>query len=446
MASKGDAPNSIAAYERAMRTDPNNPECHNNLGVMLSNERRFTEAAGHFRRAIKIKPDYPDPHRNLGAVLTTFGEYDAGMECFQAALRLRPRYVEAHCGIGVIHSYLGNYDEAMAAYSMALAINPVYPEAHRNIAILRLVQGDLRRGFGQYEWRWKCSDTKLGVICEPQWDGSDLTGKTIFINSEQGLGDTIQFVRYLPLVKAKNPARIIFVTEAALIPLFRRTYPWVDDYVPYGKHAFKFDASCSLINLAGALGTTLETIPGGVPYLHATEAAAAKWRNELDHSHRSLNVGLKWRGNPVHGRDRDRSVPVQTFEPLLRLPGVRFFSLQTGPESKEPLEAGVASLLMRDWGGRFDLSTFEDAAGACAALDLIISVDTSLVHLAGAMGRPVWNLIICAPDWRWLLDRSDSPWYPTVRLFRQPRYGDWESVIHEVVCNLQLEVMKHGNR
>jgi len=300
-----------------------------------------------------------------------------------------------------------------------------------------LVRGDFLQGWEEYEWRWKTKDAAFPErnFAQPQWDGSPLEGRTLLLHAEQGLGDAIQFIRYLPLV-AQNGGNIVLECQPELQRLFQRMAPDLP-VLAMGQALPAFDVHCPLMSLSRVFSTDLGNIPQTVPYLHADAAEAALWGERLAGLGSSLKVALVWAGNPTNKNDRKRSLKLASLAPLAEVPGVRFISLQKGDATAEArtLPAGVALIDVAE-----DLKDFADTAALLANLDLVISVDTAVVHLAGAMGRPVWTLLPFAPDWRWLLGRADSPWYPTMRLFRQPAIGDWDAVIAEVREQLQLLV------
>ncbi len=416
-----------AAYEQALRLRPDYAAIHYNLGNLLRGHRDLDGAAACYRRALDLRPDYAQAHINLGVTLMARGELEAAADSLRRAIALRPDLPEAHDSLGAIFSASGRLDEALACYERALALKPDFADARWNRGLARLLRGDFAAGWPDYEWRWRCRRLQaLPDLPQPRWDGAPLGGRTVLLHAEQGLGDTLQFIRYVPLVEARG-GRVIVRCQDILLPLLSRCFPSAR-FVGYAAPAPACDVWAPLLSVPGLLGTTLETIPARVPYLFADPDLAAHWRRELAPV-RGFRVGIAWQGSPQHPWDRHRSVPLTAFEPLARLPGVRLVSLQRGPGYEQ-----VASL-----GGRFPLVTpgdqvdrvagaLMDTAAIMGQLDLVVSVDTSFAHLAGALGVPLWLLLPFSPDWRWMVGRADSPWYPTARLFRQERPGDWAEV------------------
>jgi hypothetical protein len=291
------------------------------------------------------------------------------------------------------------------------------------------MRGDFERGWAEYEWRWKLQgiDPANGPFSKPLWDGSDLHGRRILLQGEQGLGDTIQFVRYVSEIAARG-GRVLLSSKFELQRLFAHL-KGIEQYIPPNEAIPPYDLHCPLMSLPLRLKTTLSTIPAPIPYLQAEARLAAQWREKLL-SEPNLKVGICWAGSPVHTNDRNRSTVLESFAPLSRVSGVTYYSLQKGAAASQASRPPEGMRLI-DLSPQLD--SFDDTAAVISNLDLLISVDTSLVHLAGAMGRPVWTLLPFFSDWRWMLDRSDSPWYPTMRLFRQPRRGDWTTPIRQII-------------
>jgi hypothetical protein len=371
------------------------------LGSALRRLRRFEEAADACRKAIELNPTSPMERYNLGVV-----------------------YLD-QCRIA----------EAIACLREAVELKPTEPLPHWGLALALLVDGQFAEGWKEYEWRWECTELfpARPKFSQPTWDGSDLSGKTILLHSEQGFGDAIQFARYATLL-ARQEARVILQCS----PMMRRLFATIP-----GVHAIhcepeplpRFDVHCSLLSLPRTLGTTLETIPAQIPYLSANPDLAAAWKQRLAAIAGKRKVGIAWAGNPDHQRDQDRSCGLAALAPLASHADVALISLQKGPAASQTA-APPPGMILHDFTP--ELETFADTAALIANLDLVITVDTSIAHLAGAMGKPVWTLLAFAPDWRWLLNRTDSPWYPTMRLFRQPSPGDWGSVVAAVCEQLGL--------
>jgi len=366
---------------------------------------------------------------------------DEAIEDLRRAVQLQPTMADAHASLGVALSIQQRFDEAMAHFDNALAIDSHCAEAGWNRALLRLLSGDYRRGWPEYEWRWRCKRTiPLPPFSQPRWDGGPLQGRTILLSGEQGLGDTLQFVRYAPLVKALG-GRVVLQCPNELLPLLSRM-AGIDRLVAADAALPPFDVYAPLMSLPAAFHTTLETIPAEIPYLSADPGLVAHWRQELT-GIRGFRVGIAWQGSPRHAWDRLRSTALEQFEPLAGVDGVRLISLQKGPGS-EQLQALGSRLPVVDLGNRFDESAgpFMDTAAVLANLDLLVCADTALAHLAGAMGLRAWVALFFTPDWRWLLQREDSPWYPSLRLFRQSRPGDWAGVFRRMAEALAPEVKR----
>ena len=432
---KGEFDDAIDAYRRAIALNPNFPEVHSNLGNALKDKGQLEEAIAAYRRAIALRPNYAEAHSNLGNALKERGQLDEAIAAYRRAIALRPNYAEAHNNLGGVLIDQGRLDEAIAAYRRAIAFRPGYPEAHSNLSLSLLTSGDFQQGWEEHEWRWKCKDfsSPRRNFAQGQWDGCPLENRTILLHAEQGAGDAIQFIRYLPLV-AQRGGRIIIECHTELQRLFR-TMAGSHQVMAPTQPMPAFDLHCPLVSLPRVFGTNLGNIPKDVPYLHPDAEDAGRWQHRPGEQAPAVKVGLGWAGNPRHKNDRNRSIKLARLAPLGQLPGVRFFSLQKGAAAAEA-KTPPPGMELVDW--TEELKDFADTAALIANLDLVIAVDTAVVHLAGAMGKPVWTLLPFNSDWRWLLERQDSPWYPTMRLFRQPSRGDWDGVMTRVVEALSL--------
>jgi Tfp pilus assembly protein PilF len=463
-------PGEAAAHlQQALRLRPDFPEAHNNLGIALLNQGKPAEAVGFFRQALRLQPDFPQAYNNLGNAFKEQRQFDQAEANYREALRLRPGFAEVHNNLGFLfvnqgklgeavasfremarlqpgspeaYNSLGNalqaqgqLEEAEASYREALRLRPDFVEAHFSRALGLLQSGDYARGWPEYEWRWRRPRTPPRPFQQPRWDGGPLGGRTILLYCEQGLGDAIQFVRYAPLVKDRGGA-VVLECPGALIPLLS-TCPGIDRPVARGQPLPDFDVQVPLLSLPGLLGTTLQTVPAQVPYLFAEEKRVERWRRVLGPPP-GLKVGIIWQGNPQHPADYVRSIPLAQFAPLAGVEGVRLVSLQKGP--------GVEQL--RELAGRFPVTelseeldaeggAFLDTAALMKSVDLVVTSDTAAAHLAGALGVPVWVALSRMADWRWLREREDSPWYPTMRLFRQSRLGDWAPVFEAMAGELR---------
>jgi tetratricopeptide (TPR) repeat protein len=418
----------LSSYDAALALRPAYPEALSNRGVVLNEMKRRIEALESLDRALALRPDYAEALSNRGAVLHAMKRYDEALVSLDRALALRPDHAEAHCNRGAVLCELMRVEEALGCYDRALAARPDMPEAHWNEASLRLLLGDFARGWAEYEWRWKREALAKTVRAfpRPRWSGKDeIEGKTILLHSEQGYGDSIQFCRYAPLVAARG-ARVLLEVERPLRALMT-TLAGVSQVLVKGEPLPQFDLHCPLLSLPLAFGTELSTIPARTPYLHAAQERRDYWRARLGPTRRP-RIGLAWSGNPSHHRDTDRSIALRALLPVLRS-GATFVSLQKNVRPDDAAELAARRDIL-DFAGSLD--DFSDTAALIAELDLVISVDTSIAHLAGALGKPTWVLLPYLPDWRWLLGRDDSPWYPSLRLFRQDANRRWESVVARV--------------
>ena len=433
LSEQGKLDEAAVCYRRALALKPDYAEAHNNLGVALSDQGKLDEAVACYRRALALKPDYAEAHNNLGVALSDQGKLDEAIACYRRALALKPDYAEAHNNLGLALSEQGKLDEAVACYRRALALKPDHAKAHWNQSLLTLLTGDFERGWAEYEWRWKIEEQHFQrrIFSQALWDGRPLAGRTILLHAEQGLGDTIQFIRYVSLVKERG-GRIVLECQPSLLPLLA-DFPGVDRLLARGQALPAFDVQAPLLSLPGILGTTLDSIPAQVPYLRADPERVQSWRKKLE-ALDGFKVGIVWQGNPQVKADRQRSIDVRYYEALAQVEGVRLVSLQKGP--------GTEQLQRRfpifDLGDRLDAGgAFLDTAAVMMNLDLVISSCTSVPHLAGALGVPVWLALALVPDWRWLLEREDSPWYPHHRLFRQSRPGDWSELFERIAGALR---------
>lgn len=426
LAARGEHDKAIEHYRRALAIDPNHLEALNNLGGALTELGAFDEATIYYRRVLAIQPANAAAHNNYGRVLAQRDELDSATQHFRQAISLQPHSVDAYINLGNVLMEEGDPAAAHDSYSRALALEPLHESAHWNDGLALLVQGDLALGFEQ--WRWNTAAARrFGTVKE--WRGEALDGATILIHAEQGFGDAIHFARYLPLVAARG-GRVVFEAPVEQHRLFAGI-DGVTEVIAFGDKLPEFSWQCPLLSLPLAFNTTLATVPNAVPYVSANSAAVEEWRRRVAGS--GFKVGLVWAGRPEHKRDRHRSLPLSQLGPLAKLPDTAFFALQKGAAvgEAENAPAGMRLEILSPL-----LGDFADTAAAIMALDLVISVDTSVAHLAGALGKPVWILLPHAPDWRWLEQRSDSPWYPTARLFRQDSSRRWASVVEHVADEL----------
>ncbi len=418
----------LQSYDRAIALVPDDDNVLHNRGAVLLCLSRFDEALTLFERLIATAPDHADNWSCHGVALASLMRLDEALASFEKSLELDPQSLRAGNGKGMALVALGHADEAIVEYKRIAAIHPGNPMTHGNLAFAELVSGNLPDGFMNYEWRRKDGPIGKGQrnYPQPEWTGESLAGKTLLLHPEQGLGDVVQFSRFVPILAAQG-ARIVLETPAALTTLMR-SLDGNPTIISTGDALPPFDVHAPLMSVAHRLGVTLETIPAAVPYLHADQMKRSAWREKLAPL-KGKRVGICWSGHHIHRNDHARSIPLATFLPALDVPDVSFVSLQR--EVRDADEAQLrAQPNISNW--MSDVSDFADTAALIAELDLVVTVDTSVGHVAGALGKPVWILITSAPDWRWLLSRQDSPWYPTARLFRQKTIGAWHSVIADV--------------
>lgn len=408
----------IVAYEAALRLEPSNLGAMTNLGVALQETGQLEDSLALLKCAAALAPNDPGVRTDLAITLLKAGDVAGAEDALNRAIASDSAYGRAWSNLGNLLQSRLKLAEARMAHESALTIDRDDPDFHWNHAITLLLDGDLKKGFAEYEWRRKIPGFGTVPVTGPAWDGSAARDRTILVYSEQGLGDTLQFCRYAPML-ARTGAKVIVACPRKLAPLLAtldgplKVVSSLDD-VDY------YDWQAPLMSLPHLMGTTLKTVPGNVPYL----SVPPDTESPIPASQSGSRIGLVWGGNPENPDARHRSIALERLRPLFGVDGIEWISLQVGPPRRQILETG---LKIHDLAP--DLSA---TAAAITDLDLVITVDTSIAHLAGALGRPFWLLLSHSPDWRWLLDRDDSPWYPTARLFRQPTPGDWTSVIGEV--------------
>ena len=426
----------IRWYERALAVDLNQAETCCNLANVYRKLENLDVAAELFRRAISSRPNFPLAHYSLGLLLQEQGRWAESEGLFRKAVAQNPTFAEAFNALGTTFKEQGRLEEAIAHYRRALDCNPDLPEAHYNLGVSMLLAGQLDRGWPEFEWRWQTvSKQNVRDFGKPQWDGQTLPNKVILVHAEQGLGDTIQFCRFVPM--AAERADIVFEVQRPLLGLLRG-FPGVRELVAHGDPLPFFEAHCSLLSLPRALKIGIDEIPAEVPYLTAEPQRVVRWQNVIPTS--GFRIGIVWQVNPKSETLRRRSIPLSYFGKLARIPGVRLISLQKTPgldDLGEITEKEILSL-----GPDFDTGpdAFLDTAAVMENLDLIITADTATAHLAGALGRPTWVALRHVPHWTWLMERHDSPWYPTVRLFRQQQRDNWDTVFDSIERELRILV------
>ena len=415
----------VQCLEAALRLRPSHPRLHLLLGAIHKQAGRLEAAAQCCRQEIALEAANPDAHYNLGLVLQNLERPLEAMAAYRQALALRPGHTGALINQSLLYQEQSELDAAIACCEQVLRLEPAHAEAHWQLGTALLAKGDWERGWPEYEWRWKLEDftTPAGSFTQPLWDGRELAGRRILLHSEQGYGDVIQFIRYAPLVVQRG-AEVLLGCPPALTALLARA-PGVSQAAAGRAGLPAFDFHAPLLSLPAIFRTTQATLPATVPYLAPPQEVFPIGPTAPG----SLKVGLAWAGDPKHKNDRNRSMPLRHFGPLMDLPGVQWFSLQAGARASDLAQAPWADRVT-DLGARF--ADFDQTASAIAQLDLVIAVDTAVAHLAGALANPIWTLLPFAAEWRWMVRRPDTPWYPTMRLFRQSRPGDWPGLMDRV--------------
>jgi tetratricopeptide (TPR) repeat protein len=425
----------LGEFDRALALKPDLASAYNNRGNALQQMRRLDESRASFDKAIALKPTYAQAFNNRGSVLADLLRHEDAIADYDRALAINPDYAEAHYNRGIALREMNRQDAALQSYERALALSPNYALAHWERGLCLLQMGRFAEGWRAYEWRWKTPvlGTAARHFTQPLWTGeTPIEGKALLLHSEQGLGDTLQFCRYAKSA-AEAGARVILDVPRPLASLME-SLTGVAEIVATGDPLPTFDMHCPLLSLPLALNTTLDTIPASGAYLKADPEKIAAWRTTLGPSPKQ-RIGISWSGNPAHRNDHNRSIPLSEFVKMLP-PGLEYVSLQK--DLRDGDRAILADARVRDFGDA--LQDFSDTAALCDLMDDVISVDTSIAHLAGALGKPVRILLSFSPDWRWLLHRSDTPWYARAKLYRQQNIGDWRAVLTGVRADLSAGV------
>jgi tetratricopeptide (TPR) repeat protein len=430
----------LACYDRAVALDERCAEIHSSRAAILNDLRQWGAGLVSCDRAIALNAELAEAHCNRGAALHGLGKLDAALASFDRAIELRTNYSEAYSNRGNVLKDLQQFDVALASYASAIALKPDYAEAHCNRALVLLLTRRFEDGWREYEWRWSSRHgsniRERRQFSQPPWLGTEsLAGKRLLLYSEQGLGDTLQFCRYVRPVAAMG-AIVVLEVQPELTELLSCLSD-VAQLVPKGGMLPDFDLHCSLLSAPRVLQTHLDSIPSGASYLQADAVRVAQWRDRLG-EHKRLRVGLTWSGNAVHTNDHNRSIPLAELVHYLPRE-IEYVCLQ---KDIRPRDAAVLSGSVQIWSAADRLTDFSETAALCECLDLVVSVDTSIAHLSGALGKETWILLPHPPDWRWLLDRDDSPWYPSVKLYRQRSYGHWNDALEGLATDLQQRL--HG--
>jgi tetratricopeptide (TPR) repeat protein len=447
---KGEMDEAITYYQKSLQLNPNFFNAYYNLGTIFQDKKQYDESISCYQKTLHLNPNDVDALYNLGRVLQEKEQFDEAITCYQRALYFNPNLADAYNNLGILFQEKGQLDNAIPCYQKALLLDSNLPDAHFNMSWSLLLLGNFKQGWQEYEWRWKTEDTLQGDsvwqpfdFSQPLWDGSSLEGKSILIFAEQGVGDEIMFASCFQEVIEQ--ARVCFIEcDKRLIPIFARSFPKAILIERVKKTDDASSLHCPQTDTVipiGSLPKILRPYVGVFQqknYLIADTDKCITWRNRLRALGEGLNIGISWRGGGKPIVIRKRTITLEMWASLFSLSGINFINLQYG-ECKDELKAIEENLgiIIHDWEDANPLEDLDNFASQIASLDLVISVDNSTVHMAGALGVPVWTLLPFVPDWRWMLHREDSPWYPTMRLFRQPSPGDWKSVMARVAEELQ---------
>jgi Tfp pilus assembly protein PilF len=416
----------VEACEAALRIQRNLAEANQVMGHALSDQGRPEAALAAYQDALRAKPNLPDLYNNIGLALREAGRLEEALAALREAVKRTPHDAQAQGNLAGVLKELGQMPAAQEGYRDALRLQPSDPVLHVNLGIALLLDGRFDAGWEEYEWRFRAGAAYVPPCRQPGWSGEPLAGRTLLIRAEQGLGDTIQFCRYVPMAAALGS--VVLEVQPGLRHLMHRA---ANTVVTVGDALPAFDLWCPLLSLPRLLGMQAPA----PPYLAADSGRVAAWRERIGTNGR--RIGIAWQGNPAAAAERGRSVPLREFLPLARIPGVRLISLQKH-HGVEQLSGAAEGLSIETLGDNFDAGpdAFIDTAAVMQCLDLIVTSDTSVAHLAGALGRPAWVALQHVPDWRWLMEGEDCHWYPTMRLFRQSRRGDWAGVFARMAARL----------
>jgi len=435
----GNSAAALVRFQSAVNIDPANAILHLYAGAALHDLERYEEAVASYREALSVAPGMGEGHNNLGNSLMALGRFAQAADSFTRASELLASSPVPLTARATALQALGKIAEAEADCRRALSLDPSFAAAHWNLALNLLLQGRYVEGWQEYEWRWRKPDftSPCRHTDVPLWDGSPLHGRTIVLHAEQGFGDAIQFARYAPLV-AQRGGTVVVECHPQLVQLMQ-SVEGVQGVVPFGAPLPPFNCQAPLLSLPNIFGTILQSVPSRCPYIAIRDEYLKKWAALISTHSASLRVGLVWAGKSYP--DPLRSCRLAELAPLARLQNVTFYSLQLGAESEQTSHppSGMTLIDLTD-----QIHDFTDTAALIERLDLVISIDTAASHLAGALGKPVFLMLPFAPDWRWLLDRSDSPWYPTMQIFRQKKAGDWSEVVGRVQIAVEKYALKNG--
>jgi len=438
---KGDFDASIYWFQKAIDSNPKLFHAYFNMGVSFKNRHNVDDAVFSFQQALLLKPDLAEAYNRLGTIFREQGQLDKAIFCFQREIEMDPANAQAYNNLGSAFHDTGKVTEAIECFQQSLRLRPDHVETNWNLALAQLLAGNYSDGWRGYEYRFRRA-THQPTFLErhglPRWDGSSFLGRRLLVQDEQGLGDNLQFVRYLPMVKARG-GTVILKTDKRLLSLFRgiEGIDEIAEWPSSTRPPVDIDLYVPMMSLPWIFGTTLKTIPSQVPYIRADHRKVAKWREQI--AGKGMKIGLVWAGRPTAPNEpiyvRGRSCDLIHFRPLSEITGVSLYGLQKGEAVRNTSRLLPNDIQITNLGEDFE--DFSDTAAAIANLDLVISIDTSVAHLSGAMGKPTWLLLQSIADFRWFQNREDNPWYPTMRLFRQARPGDWPGVLERVCLEIR---------
>ena len=433
---KGMLDQAVFFYKKSLLLNPESCEALNNLGNALREQGQFDDALQIYEMALKVSPGYINAQHNIGFTYLEMAEFDKAVEYFTNILKIYPQSAETYNNLGVALREKGKFNEARQSFLKALSINPDLQDARQNMSSLHLLLGNFQDGWREYRWFWNLRGP-YHDLQKPLWDGSDIMGKTLLLHMGAGFGDTIQFVRYAPMIKERG-AEIILGCNRTMGRLLEGV-EGIQQVIIEGERIPHVDVQSSMFRLPIIFDTSMDSIPARVPYIKVDRRLISEWKEKVSDGRPSFKIGLNWAGGHNTGIYRYRACPPEMFSKLSEMANVSFYSLFFG-KTENIIQSLKKDLGLIDFTD--EIRDFSDTAALIENLDLVISIDTAVVHLAGALGKTVWTLLPHVPDWRWLLDREDSPWYPTMRLFRQPSPGDWTSVINKVIDELKERIGK----
>ncbi|MCX8069297.1 MAG: tetratricopeptide repeat protein [Thermodesulfovibrionales bacterium] len=411
-------------FKKAIQIKSDYAEAIYNLANVYKNKRLFKEAINLYNRALRYDPHLYQAYYNIANIFLEFSKYDDAIKYYFKAIKLNPQYYQAYSNLGVAFFFLGEIYKSIEYYKKSIRINYDFAEAHFNLGLALLMLGDFKTGWSEYKWRWKLPNFKKIETDKPEWDGSDINGKRLLIYAEQGYGDTIQFVRYLIILQSLK-AKVKFACPDALVSLIQHSFPDVEVFSLRDNNIGDYDFHCPLLDLPRHFTKEIKDIPSEIPYLKPSKNAIEKFKLLLPKDNKP-KIGLIWQGSRDNRRGFYRSIDIRFIELITKLEGINFVSLMIDNTEGQQNIIDLSS----------ELIDFEHTAGLIENLDLIITIDTAAAHLAGALGKPVWLMLHYISDWRWMLERDDSPWYPSMKIFRQRQLDDWRSVIEEITEEL----------